>query len=161
MSFLFLSQKKSSVKERNKTQPVLLVPWKSISEQNKQDDLKVPLRATIISTASMIFVILASVTYPLLFASNDFVYDRWVFAGIVMLGGSLNLPLLLVFTIKHKKEGTTRRLNQPPQNLQFHDEALDMAGYSHPLQFHKDFDSDIGSVYVLYPSHLSILFIHE
>ena len=42
------------VKDQNKIQPVQLVPWKSMNQKDNNDDQNVPLRATVISTMSLI-----------------------------------------------------------------------------------------------------------
>ena len=47
------------VKNRNKTEPIQLVPWKSTNPcmtlEKQRDDITVPLRASCVSTASLIF----------------------------------------------------------------------------------------------------------
>ena len=44
--------------------------------------------------------------------------------GYVIFFNSLNLPCLLIFTIKRKKKAQVIQSNQPPNALQFHDESL-------------------------------------
>ena len=48
------------VKNRNKTEPIQLVPWKSTNPrlmlEKEKDDITVPLRASCVSTASLIFL---------------------------------------------------------------------------------------------------------
>ena len=47
------------VRNRNKTEPIQLVPWKSTNQrltlEKEKDDITVPLRASCVSTASLIF----------------------------------------------------------------------------------------------------------
>ena len=47
------------VRNRNKTEPIQLVPWKSTNPcmtlEKQRDDITVPLRASCVSTASLIF----------------------------------------------------------------------------------------------------------
>ena len=49
-----------------------------------------------------------------------------------------SLPLLLIFTIKHKKKDKIH--TQPPNKLQFHDVSVTSHGISYPLQFHENFE---------------------
>ena len=48
------------VRNRNKTEPIQLVPWKStnprLTLEKEKDDITVPLRASCVSTASLIFL---------------------------------------------------------------------------------------------------------
>ena len=48
------------VRNRNKTEPIQLVPWKSTNPrlmlEKEKDDITVPLRASCVSTASLIFL---------------------------------------------------------------------------------------------------------
>ena len=133
------------MKSQNKTQPkpTELVPWKSISQKNVEDDQKVPLRATIISTMSLIFGLMLGILLQV-FVSTEVIDDYffWIVSEMGLLWGVLNLPFLLMLTIKHKNKGQIVQSSQPPQKLQFHDEAIEMGGISEPLQFHEEFVSD-------------------
>ena len=57
----------------------------------------------------------------------------------MLLWGALNMPLMLMLTIKQKNKGPTGQTIQPPQKLQFHDEAVEKDGISEPLQVHEEF----------------------
>merc|ERR1712001_719144 len=96
-------------------QPVELIPWKSFNASIEVEERKVPLRATIISAALMLF--------PLTFAI--FLMGKIEFWWPLTFGLSvamLILPLMLIFTIKQKN--AKKNNVQPPRNLQFHDETL-------------------------------------
>ena len=94
-----------------------LVPWKST---NEEQDPGIPLRATLISTIStLIFVcILYSIYLSLAFSSISF--SAWFILLASLIISGTRLPLMLIFTIKHKK---TKMENQPPKTLQFHEES--------------------------------------
>ena len=49
-----------------------------------------------------------------------------------------SLPLLLIFTIKQKKQD--KIYTQPPDKLQFHDASVTSQGISYPLQFHENLE---------------------
>ena len=68
--------------------------------------------------------------------NGDKEHQFWTVASILILVSIPTLPLLLIFTIKQKK--TQKVPSQPPNNLQFHDNAESHQGISHPLQFHEN-----------------------
>ena len=49
-----------------------------------------------------------------------------------------SLPLLLIFTVKQKKQD--KIYTQPPDKLQFHDASVTSQGISYPLQFHENLE---------------------
>ena len=134
------------VKSQNKTQPAQLVPWKSVCQKNVDDDQKVPVRATMISTISLILFLMLRILERVLSSSQVIEeYYFWMLSEFILLFAALNMPVMLMLTIKHKKNSLIVQLNQPPQKLQFHDELIEMCGVSEPLQFHEDFVSDDAS----------------
>ena len=107
------------VKDQNKIQPVQLVPWKSTNQKDNKDDQNVPLRATVISTMSLI---VASIVLPIRIILD---INFWLVSIFVVLLGSMHLPLLLLFIIKRKKKNKTPvQSNQPVKKLHFHDDAI-------------------------------------
>ena len=128
------------VKSQNKAQPAQLVPWKSISLKNVDEDQKVPLRATMISATSLISLLIMRI----IVVSSQVIDDNlfWILSEMLLLWGALNMPFMLMLTVKRKTKGPTVQSKQPPQNLQFHDEANEIRGISEPLQFHEDFAPD-------------------
>ena len=120
------------VKSRNKTQPTQLVPWKSISRKNVDEDQKVPLRATMISATSLNLLLVIRINV----VRSQFIGDDnlfWILSGIMLLWGALNMPFVLMLTVKRKTKSPAVQSRQPPQNLQFHDEVHEMHGISEPL----------------------------
>ena len=119
------------VKRRNQVQqPAELIPWKiSNSEGSIEEDIKVPIRASIISISLLVFGILAFVCLTLIGKLN-----MWLSLSFFMSIKLVILPLILIFTIKHKIVKTFDV--QPPRNLQFH-EQFDQQ-ISHCLQFHEE-----------------------
>ena len=58
------------VRNRNKIEPIPLVPWKStnprLMPEKEKDDITVPLRASCVSTASLIFFVILAPVYMVL-----------------------------------------------------------------------------------------------
>jgi amino acid transporter len=55
------------VRNRNKIEPIQLVPWKSTNAPEKEkDDITVPLRASFVSTASLVFFAILAPIYVVL-----------------------------------------------------------------------------------------------
>ena len=104
------------VKRQNKIQPIAMIPWKTSDPNDEEKDIDVPMKATIISTSSL----LSSYAIYYLFKISE---DFWTILCLVSTYYILPLPILLIFTIKQKsnKKVTVK----PPQTLQFHDENLD------------------------------------
>jgi hypothetical protein len=118
------------VKNRNKTQPLELIPWKSTNNLNQEnEDFQVPLKAT---TITVVFLLLFCVLFIVIFISDEL----WLsLTTIVTVIGILPLPLLLIFTVK-KKDTTESNSIQPPKTLQFHENL------SNPLQYHENTNFD-------------------
>ena len=104
------------VKRRNKSEPLELVPWKSVNNEQKKNDLQVPQRATTITTI-FLFVYLCSL--PIIVKRSEIWIDLTYTIAIV---GTPPLPLMLIFTIKQKTKNSVAL--QPPRNLQFHENIL-------------------------------------
>ena len=104
----------------NKINPVIkkgdnLIPWKSTS---KNGDSGVPLRSTIISSITT-FVFFSVFSYRFSLTNEHIDFIGWYTVTAFMFVGTFRLPLILIFTIKHKKKVV---ISQPPQNLQLHEE---------------------------------------
>ena len=58
------------VRNRNKIEPIQLVPWKStnarLTPEKEKDDITVPLRASFVSTASLVFFAILAPIYVVL-----------------------------------------------------------------------------------------------
>ena len=58
------------VRNRNKIEPIQLVPWKSTNQsltpEKEKDELTVPLRASFVSTASLVFFAIVAPVYVVL-----------------------------------------------------------------------------------------------
>ena len=126
------------VKNRNQIQPIQLVPWKIIGSEEKEKDMEVPLRTTIISSFMMLSFFIGFLLY---LALDHF----WPIPFIVTGYCIIILPLSLFFSVKHtknKKAKVQRPSLQPPQGPHFHDESSSFHnGISYPLQFHEDFET--------------------
>ena len=124
------------VKKRNQTQPIQLVPWKIVDPQEKEKDMEVPLRTTIISSFMMLSCFIG---FSLYLTLDHF----WPIPFIVTCYCIIILPLTLFFSVKHKdnkKVKIQRPSLQPPQGPHFHNESFPV-GISYPLQFHEDFET--------------------
>ena len=112
------------IRQRSQVNPVpaQLVPWKSSSTNDSLSLNKsgIPVRATILSTVS--FAILSYFGLPTLSTSH---YEReqvqWYRLLSMMLWLSLQLPMLLIFTIRQRK-GPNAVAVQPPKKLHFHED---------------------------------------
>ena len=118
------------VKNRNRIEPIQLIPWKSVDSSEKKTDMVVPIRATIIST---IFMISFCILIPIFRVLDNF----WYITICIALCSITPLPLTVIFSIK--KTNAEIKVVQPPQGLQFHNENFEK-GISFPLQFHEDFE---------------------
>ena len=121
------------MKNQNKTQPTELIPWKSVDSNKAQKDMEVPVRATIATAilTTMFLVLLV------IYLSFNYFWELLIACNFSFI---IPLPLILFFTIRHKKE--EKNNSQPPTKLQFHNENF-KRGISHPLQFHEDFDESL------------------
>ena len=113
------------IRQRSQVNPVpaQLVPWKSFSTNDSlslKNKSGIPVRATILSTVS--FAILSYFGLPTLSTSH---YEReqvqWYRLLSMMLWLSLELPMLLIFTIRQRK-GPNAVAMQPPKKLHFHED---------------------------------------
>ena len=121
------------VKNRNKIEPIQLIPWKSVDSMcssEKETDMIVPIKATIIST---IFMVSFCILIPIFMVLDNF----WWITIYIALCSITPLPLTVIFSIKKPK--TDIKMVQPPQGLQFHNENF-VKGVSFPLKFHEDFE---------------------
>ena len=121
------------MKNQNKTQPIELIPWKSVDPNKAQKDMVVPVRATIATSVLTTMYLVLLVIY----LSLNYFWELLIACNFSFI---IPLPLILFFTIRHKKE--EKNNSQPPTKLQFHNENF-KRGISHPLQFHEDFDTNL------------------
>ena len=117
-----------------------LVPWhrKSVSSQGGVDekDTEVPVRATIISSVHYFVTLTLLPIGELMIHFNLY----WIYLIIIIITAVTPFPLLLIFTIKRKKENQENRKKnqiQPPSKLQFHENYPNQS-MSHPLQYHDE-----------------------
>ena len=115
-----------------------LVPWKSVSSKRRVDekDTEVPLRATIISSVHYIVTLTLLPIGELMIHFNLY----WMHLMITIIIAITPFPLLLIFTIKRKKEDKSNHEKnqiQPPSKLQFHENYPNQS-MSHPLQYHDE-----------------------
>ena len=103
------------VKKRNKIQPISIIPWKSRDKKDSEEDVEVPMKATITSTS---FFLSSLVLYYVTNLFNDF----WITLCLVSAYYTTPLPVFLICTIKQKND--EKKTVQPPQTLQFHNEDL-------------------------------------
>ena len=105
-------------KRRNKVQPTQLIPWKSASKK-EENDMEVPVHATILSTLSLIIMALIIVFFQKLFEASTFL--QIIFWSLNQFWISFVIPyVMLLKIIKTKKP-----LPVIPQGLQMHDEEDD------------------------------------
>ena len=85
------------VKNRNKTQDVELIPWKSVNPKAEEKDTKIPLRATIISSILMFFSWILFITY---LVTNNFWSIQFVRGAICSISVYLH-SLTLNFSFQY------------------------------------------------------------
>ena len=105
-------------------------------QDNKEKDMEIPVRATIISS---VFTLSFFIGFSFYLSNDNF----WPMPIIVAIHNLIPLPLTLVFSVKHTKNKNVK--SQPPLGLHFHRESLPKVishpiQFSHPLQFHEDFE---------------------
>ena len=101
-----------------------------ILPQDKEKDMDIPVRATIILS---VFTLSFFIGFSFYLSTNNF----WPLPIIVAIHNLISLSLTLVFSVKHTKNNNVK--SQPPRGLHFHRESLPKV-ISHPLQFHEDFE---------------------
>ena len=104
--------------------------------QDKEKDVEIPVRATIISS---VFTLTFFMGFSFYLSTDNF----WPLTIIVAIDNFIPLPLTLVFSVKHTKNNNVK--TQPPRGLHFHRESLPKVishplQFSHTLQFHEDFE---------------------
>ena len=124
--------------EANNHNSTNLVPWKSVSSPEGVDekDTEVPLRATIISSVDYFVTLTLFPIGELMVHFNLY----WMYLVITIIIAVTPFPLLLIFTIKRKKENQANHKKnqiQPPSKLQFHENYPNQS-MSHPLQYHDE-----------------------
>ena len=105
-------------------------------QDNKEKDMEIPVRATIISS---VFTLSFFIGFSFYLSNDNF----WPTPIIVAIHNLIPLPLTLVFSVKHTKNRNVK--SQPPRGLHFHRESLPKVishplQFSHSLQFHEDFE---------------------
>ena len=85
------------------TQPIQLVPWKSLGKQEVEvntEKFSIPVRATLISLSLMLLNSFACVAYIKYIHSENF---SWIFCIANLFSKMLVFPCVLGFTIKQSK----------------------------------------------------------
>ena len=118
------------VRKRRKVDPLPMVPWRS--NYDSDEEIGVPLRATITSSVYLLIFLVMFVVFGCWF--NDF----WVIMTIVSLIHIPPLPMLLAFTIKQQNKC---HVAQPPGTLQFHDETSEPKNDLDQSQLHQDLEN--------------------
>ena len=86
------------VKNRNKTEPLELVPWKSTNNLNQgNEDFQVPLKAT---TITVVFLLLFCVFFIVIFISDEL----WHSLTAMVIGIGITSPIDLYSETKRTKE---------------------------------------------------------
>ena len=104
------------MKKRN----VQLIPWTST-----QDDPEIPMKATLVTTFSLIMEIVCVPLCLTFWYSGKMLNWLGVILGTLWVVGIV--PALLIFTVKHQKKVEQK---QPPRGLQFHGEDLQLEEFS-------------------------------
>ena len=109
------------IRNLRRTQPIQLVPWKSTKiEENKKDDISVPVRATSIS---LIITAITVATVIVFTGWNQSIVKHWTFYILMLIVKMVVYPCILVFTIKNSKNKKPTPVI--PNRPMFHDSDLD------------------------------------
>ena len=110
-----------------KTQPIQLVPWKSVGKQEVNNEkISIPVRATLISFSLVLSTFLAVFAYIKYLHSENF---NWMFCITNLLTKMILVPCVLVFTIKQSKN--VKPKPAIPNRPIFHDCELDNGLYNY------------------------------
>ena len=78
-----------------------MIPWKESGSESVEEDLKVPVKATMISTGSIIFIVMMMPVVHVTITSADKNYIWFVIYATATV--ALSIPsLLLIFTVSFK-----------------------------------------------------------
>ena len=109
-----------------------LVPWKVPgSEEEQLKNTNIPIRAVYLSSISLVIVLLflailvATLEASSLSSGNDFDL-KYISVILTLNWTSCHLPCILIFTVKHNTKIGTIAKTQPPRQLQFHDEDINV-----------------------------------
>ena len=128
---------KLRIKETNEKQSFKMVPWKSA---NQNEDPDIPIRATAFSTATLIGSL---IFFPLVFKTLlTGVGSMWYAFISISIWVAIQLPLILIFTIKHQRTKKIEKIKaQPPSRLQFLSQD-EQTSTQCGLEFHDDNDEE-------------------
>ena len=116
-----------------RTQPIQLVPWKSLGKQEVEvnnEKISIPVRATLISFSLMLFTFFAVVAYIKYIHSENF---NWIFCIANLFSKMIVFPCVLGFTIKQSKN--VKPKPAIPNRPIFHDCELDDGLYISIIYF--------------------------
>ena len=116
-----------------KTQPIQLVPWKSLGKQEVEvntEKISIPVRATLISLSLMLLNSFACVAYIKYIHSENF---SWIFCIANLFSKMIVFPCVLGFTIKQSKN--VKPKPAIPNRPIFHDCELDDGLYIFLIYF--------------------------
>ena len=109
------------VRNLRKIQPVQLIPWKSIKNEETKKDITIPVRATSIS---IVFTILTISTVVIFESFNfDRMFEHWIVYISMQIIKIIGYPSILAFTIKNSKNKKPTPII--PHRPMFHDSELD------------------------------------
>ena len=111
------------IRNLRKTQPIQLVPWKSLGKQEVEENnekISIPVRATLISLSLMLFNFFACFAYIRYIHSENF---NWIFCIVNLFSKMIVFPCILGFTIKQSKN--LKPKPAIPNRPIFHDCELD------------------------------------
>ncbi len=109
------------VKNRQAIHPAQLVPWKS-SHENQQQDLQIPIRATIFSGFSTVLGVVIVWMILVMYSTHLGETQLWIYITVMLLSSSLSQIVLVLGTMKQQNVvASISTANQPPVGLQFHE----------------------------------------
>lgn len=114
------------VRNLNQTFENNVIPWKSVHQQQTENDLYLPLRATIVSVVIFIGLSLALCAGLLCFiilSSDSSLKPGLILVFVMILSNSLPMVIILITVAHQAKKSRAIAQAQPPAQLHFHDRA--------------------------------------
>lgn len=121
------------IREKNRVQGLQLAVWTVSASQQRQHQQQppslilsdsVPLSSSVLSSFSVFFSFVASVTVGIIDAEGQKGFNQ-VIIGMFALIGALHMPLVLSLTVKSQDKETQRASSvRPPRPLQFYDSEM-------------------------------------
>lgn len=125
--FFFIKKRNNQVNATNENSAPAaeMIPWKSSNSIQNEEDLQIPVKASLFSFALTCSIFFFAPLYIYLVSfDNSANFSFWLIMSIHLILASTTPLIVIFFTIKQQdKEKKTVQSAQPPAQLQFHEES--------------------------------------